>query len=56
MTGSKRMDHWTGGIVYECSEIADFPQVNHIQGYFNAVYNCAELKKITFSPIFGGVI
>jgi hypothetical protein len=28
MTGSKRMDHWTSGTVYECSEIAGSPQVS----------------------------
>jgi hypothetical protein len=26
MTGSKRMDHWTSGTVYEYSEIAGSPQ------------------------------
>jgi hypothetical protein len=26
MTGSKQVDHWTSGTVYECSEIAGFPQ------------------------------
>jgi hypothetical protein len=26
MTGSKRVDHWTIGTVYECSEIAGSPQ------------------------------
>ncbi len=26
MTGSKRVDHWTSGTVYECSEIAGYPQ------------------------------
>jgi hypothetical protein len=26
MTGSKRVDHWTSGTVYECSEIARSPQ------------------------------
>ncbi len=26
MTGSKRVDHWTNGTVYECSEIACSPQ------------------------------
>ncbi len=26
MTGSKRMDHWTGGTVYKCSEIASSAQ------------------------------
>jgi nicotinic acid phosphoribosyltransferase len=26
MTGSKRVDHWTSGIVYECSEIAGSPK------------------------------
>jgi hypothetical protein len=26
MTGSKRVDHWTSGTVYECSEIAGSPQ------------------------------
>jgi hypothetical protein len=26
MTGSKRVDHWASGTVYECSEIADTPQ------------------------------
>jgi hypothetical protein len=26
MTGSKRVDHWTSGAVYECSEIAGSPQ------------------------------
>jgi hypothetical protein len=28
MTGSKRVDHWTSGTVYECSEIADSPHYN----------------------------
>ncbi len=27
ITGSKRVDHWTSGTVYECSEIAGSPQV-----------------------------
>ncbi len=27
MTGSKWVDHWTSGTVYECSEIAGSPQV-----------------------------
>ncbi len=26
MTGSKRVDHWTSGTVYECSEFAGSPQ------------------------------
>jgi hypothetical protein len=26
MTGSKRVDHWASGTVYECSEIAGSPQ------------------------------
>jgi hypothetical protein len=26
MMGSKRVDHWTSGTVYECSEIAGSPQ------------------------------
>ncbi len=26
---SKRMDHWTSGTVYECSEIAGSPQCNN---------------------------
>ncbi len=26
MTGSKRVDHWTSGTVYECSEIAGSAQ------------------------------
>ncbi len=26
MTGIKRVDHWTSGTVYECSEIAGSPQ------------------------------
>jgi hypothetical protein len=26
MTGSKWVDHWTSGIVYDCSEIAGSPQ------------------------------
>ncbi len=26
MTGSKRVDHWTSGTVYECSENAGSPQ------------------------------
>jgi hypothetical protein len=26
MTGSKWVDHWTNGTVYECSEIAGSPQ------------------------------
>ncbi len=26
MIGSKRVDHWTSGTVYECSEIAGSPQ------------------------------
>jgi hypothetical protein len=26
MTGSKRVDHWTSGTVYECSEIPGSPQ------------------------------
>jgi hypothetical protein len=26
MTGSKRVDYWTCGTVYECSEIAGYPQ------------------------------
>ncbi len=26
MIGSKRVDHWTSGSVYECSEIAGSPQ------------------------------
>ncbi len=28
MTGSKRVDHWTSGTVYECSEIAGSPHLN----------------------------
>jgi hypothetical protein len=27
MTGSKRVDHWTSGTVYECSEFAGSPQL-----------------------------
>ncbi len=26
MAGSKQVDHWTSGTVYECSEIAGSPQ------------------------------
>jgi hypothetical protein len=26
MTGSKSVDHWTSGTVYECTEIAGSPQ------------------------------
>jgi hypothetical protein len=26
ITGSKQVDHWTSGTVYECSEIAGSPQ------------------------------
>jgi hypothetical protein len=26
MTGSKRVDHWTGETVYKCSEIAGSPE------------------------------
>jgi hypothetical protein len=26
--GSKRVDHWSSGTVYECSEIAGSPQVD----------------------------
>jgi hypothetical protein len=26
MAGSKRVDHWTSGTMYECSEIAGSPQ------------------------------
>jgi hypothetical protein len=26
MTGSKQVDYWTSGTVYECSEIAGSPQ------------------------------
>jgi hypothetical protein len=26
MMGSKQVDHWTSGTVYECSEIAGSPQ------------------------------
>jgi hypothetical protein len=26
MTGSKQVDHWTSGTVYDCSEIAGSPQ------------------------------
>jgi hypothetical protein len=26
MTGSRRVDHWTSGTVYECCEIAGSPQ------------------------------
>jgi hypothetical protein len=26
IVGSKRVDHWTSGVVYECSEIAGSPQ------------------------------
>jgi hypothetical protein len=26
--GSKRVDHWTSGTVYECSEIAGSPHFN----------------------------
>jgi hypothetical protein len=29
MTGSKRVDHWTSGTVYECSEITGSPQRLH---------------------------
>ncbi len=28
MMGSKRVDHWTSGTVYECSEIAGSPQAS----------------------------
>ncbi len=28
MTGSKRVDHWTSGTVYECSEIAGSPHAS----------------------------
>jgi hypothetical protein len=28
MTGSKQVDHWTSGTVFECSEIAGFPQAS----------------------------
>jgi hypothetical protein len=29
MTGSKQVNHWTSGTVYECSEIAGSPQYIH---------------------------
>ncbi len=31
MMGSKRVDHWTSGTVYECSEIAGSPQGSPLQ-------------------------
>ncbi len=31
MTGSKWVDHWTSGNMYECSEIAGSPQVSSPQ-------------------------
>ncbi len=32
MTGSKQVDHWTSGTVYEYSEIAGSPQSRQIRG------------------------
>ncbi len=41
MTGSKRVDHFTSGTVYECSEIAGSPQIGYAQpscNFQNIVY------------------
>ncbi len=37
MTGSKWVDHWTSGTVYECGEIAGSPQADSISWYHNSV-------------------
>jgi hypothetical protein len=34
MTGSKRVEHWTSGTVYECSELAGSPQDHELFGNF----------------------
>jgi hypothetical protein len=57
MKGSKRVDHWTSGTVYECSEIVGSPQYV----YFHALkviftmYSCPignDSKAIVFQYAF----
>jgi hypothetical protein len=48
ITGSKRVDHWTGESVYECSEIAGSPQ---LEALFGLIANCnlqAQIRKYFF--------
>jgi hypothetical protein len=45
MTGSKRVDHWTSGTVYECGEIA-----GSLQGFLPAAnYVGSEARRRTCS-------
>jgi hypothetical protein len=37
MTGSKRVDHWTSGTVYECREIAGSPQYTNTVHMFGKI-------------------
>jgi hypothetical protein len=34
MSGSKQVDHWTSGTVYECSEIAGSPHIPQVAENF----------------------
>jgi hypothetical protein len=43
MTGSKRVDHWTCGIVHECSEIAASP---HWPNFGEEVLNKFEFSEV----------
>jgi hypothetical protein len=45
MMGSKQVDHWTSGILYECSEIAGAPQGSPPAAY----YVGCEARRRTFS-------
>jgi hypothetical protein len=33
MTGNKRVDHWTSGTVYECSEVAGSAHQRDLRGF-----------------------
>jgi hypothetical protein len=45
MTGSKRVDYWTSGTVYECSEIAGYPHILIIERaiYCRTVWRLLEI-------------
>jgi hypothetical protein len=47
MTDSKRVDHWTGGTVYECSEVAGSPHYFLKKTWANNPFNKMESFRIS---------
>jgi hypothetical protein len=43
MTGSKPVDHWTSGTVYECIEIAGSPQGSPPAAHYGVESTCTYL-------------